>query len=288
MNLSGTLSDWSVSDLLNVMKVTAKTASLTIRADVSGTVDFVEGRVADARIAGEPSADFGPGTRESVADALFILSAATQGAFEVVRLEAAATETWEVEELLADMGELGKLQKDLAEAGLDAASLTLRDEIDAPLTIPAGDWWAMASLVSVLSFRELEDVFGRARATRLLHTLWRLGVIEVLEDPALSAGQPTEDTVVEIDTEMLEERAPTEVEIESEPERVADRGDESWLDEIAEAAAGSDAEWEASPVGGEETTGARRPVMGVAAPPSTVLTGSVLDEMRRLRGRSGT
>lgn len=266
MNLSGTLSDWPVGELLTVMKVTAKTATLTIRGDVSGSVDFVAGRVAAARILGEPPLEAGPGRREAVADALYLLSGATTGTFEVVRLEAEADESWEVEELLADMGQLGELRNDLEEAGLLAADLTLRDEVPAPVTIPTEDWWALASLVSILSYPQLEEVFGRARATRLLHTLWRLDVIEVVEDDEVEGVSPPE-----AETPLAGD--------ESGVGELPARGDESWLDEIAAASE----EWEAT--SRDEST--RRPVLGVAAPPSTVLTGSVLDEMRRLRGRSG-
>jgi hypothetical protein len=266
MNLSGTLSDWPVGELLTVMKVTAKTATLTIRGDVSGSVDFVAGRVADARILGEPPLEAGPGRREAVADALYLLSGATTGTFEVVRLTAEADESWEVEELLADMGQLGELRRDLEEAGLLVADLTLRAEVPVPVTIPTEDWWALASLVSILSYSQLEEVFGRARATRLLHTLWRLDVIEVVEDEE-AVSPPEAETPLAGDEPAVGE--------------LPARGDESWLDEIAAASE----EWEATSRDESEST--RRPVLGVAAPPSTVLTGSVLDEMRRLRGRSG-
>jgi hypothetical protein len=266
MNLSGTLSDWTVGDLLNVMKVTQKTASLHIKGNRRGTIHFHEGRVVGAALEGETLISEGEEARVAAADTLYILSTIDQGTFEMGAFEGVKSGGWDVESLLTDLGGLRSLEDDLAGAGLVDCSLMLRDEIEAPVTVTVDDWWALASLVSALSFEQLEEVFGRGRALRLLHSLWRMGLIEAISEP--------EPVDLELPAEPEEE-----VLVETDIDAVAGEDEDAWLDEIASSAEGT---VEAPVV--HDAAEARR-VMGVAAPASTVLTGSVLDEMRRLRGR---
>lgn len=256
MNLSGELSDWPVADLLNMLKVTNKTATLHVRASRSGVVHFVSGRVAGAAVTGDAVVEGDAGSRPATVDALFVLSSFDQGSFELVSYQGPEGDGWEIEDLLADMERLGELETDVAGAGLSDGRLMLKDVITGPVTIVEEDWWAVASLVSVLSLQQLEQVFGRARAVRLLHTLWRLGLVETLAEPEPIAERPEPAPVAE-----------------------AAKSDEAWLDEIASS----------QQAGGEEavTLVDSKPLTGVSAPASTVLTGSVLDEMRRLRSRTG-
>jgi hypothetical protein len=271
MNLSGSISDWTVADLLNMLRVTSKTASVEIRGRRSGMIHFREGRVAGAVIDGDAVVEGDSGSRVSTVDALFVLSSLPEGTFELKAYSGPKEGGWEVDEVVADMARLNELESDVSESDLADRPMILKDEIGGPVTIDPDDWWAFASLVSVISLEQLEGAFGRARAIRLLHTLWRLGVVEAV------AG---------VD-------APSPAELASADSSVPN--DEAWLDEIAAKAAepagseakkaevGSDDAREAEVADGE----ARKRLTGVAAPASTVLTGSVLDEMRRLRGRSG-
>ncbi len=267
MNLSGTLSDWTVSDLLNVMKVTEKTASLHIKGTRRGTIHFHRGRVVAAALEGDPLITEGEEARTAAADTLYILSRVDQGTFEMGPFQGAESAGWDVESLLTDLQSLRSLEDDLADAGLVDRSLMLRDEIQGPVTVTVDDWWALASLVSALSFEQLEEVFGRGRALRLLHALWRMGLVEAISEP-----EP-------VDLELPEEPE-HEVLVEADLDAVGPRDEDAWLDEIAASA-------DTSPTGPVVHDPAEvRRVMGVAAPASTVLTGSVLDEMRRLRGRT--
>ncbi len=282
MNLSGTLSDWTVADLLNMLNVTKKTASLHVRGERTGTIHFQEGRVVGAALVGEAAIQ-SDDPRVAVADALLVLSALDNGAFELGPFAGPEGEGWEIEKLLSDLERLESLQKDLIGADLQNAQVMLREEVDQPVTIQTEDWWALASLVSVLSFSQLEEVFGRGRAIRLLHTLWRMDLVEQFQDveqrepePILAEREP-EPAGEEL---VLESKPQPQTEPEPEPDPVSNGGsDDAWLDEIAAAAAGDDPE-------GPESIERRR-VLGVSAPASTVLTGSVLDEMRRLRSHQG-
>lgn len=298
MNLSGTLSDWTVADLLNVMKVTGKTASLHIHGKRGGVLHFSKGRVVGATLDGNSIPDGEVESRAVASETLFVLSGLEDGSFEIGAFEGTEGEGWDVDWLLSDMDQLNGLESDLTEAGIGDALLMLRDEIKKPITVQVEDWWAIASLVSVLSFDQLEDVFGRGRAIRLLHTLWRMDLVETIEEGALPVEEePAADESVpmvmderpaSLDlSELSEPATEPEPELEPEPEseeEVAtigpadERDDESWLDEIAAAA-------EASSTKAQNALVETRHVMGVSAPASTVLTGAVLDEMRRLRVR---
>lgn len=293
MNLSGTLSDWTVADLLSMLNVTKKTASLHVRGERTGTIHFTEGRVVGAALTGEMVIQ-SDDTRVAVADALLVLSGLESGTFELGPFKGPEGEGWEIESLLSDLERLESLQSDLADSGLKDAQLMLREEVDQPVTIQTEDWWALASLVSVLSFDQLEDVFGRGRAIRLLHALWRMDLVEQLDEPVSLETKPIlaerEPARSEVEVEIEADAGTTEPEQESDEETESEletasgtdsngSDDDSWLDEIAAAAGGS-----------EETDLEKlepRRVMGVSAPASTVLTGSVLDEMRRLRSHPG-
>lgn len=282
MNLSGTLSDWTVADLLNMLNVTKKTASLHVRGERTGTIHFSQGKVVGAALAGDAAAHGGD-SRVEVADALLVLSALDSGTFELGPFNGPEGEGWDIESLLSDLERLETLQVDLVGAGLQKSQLMLREEVDEPVTIQTEDWWALASLVSVLSFRQLEDVFGRGRAIRLLHALWRMDLVESLEEPLVLEPEP-----ILAEPEPIREEITVETEVEPDAEPVAEASvdsngssNESWLDEIAAAAGPSEA--------GDETVQPLEPrkMLGVSAPASTVLTGSVLDEMRRLRSHPG-
>lgn len=275
MNLSGTLSDWTVADLLNMLNVTGKTASLHVRGERGGTIHFSEGKVVGASIAGDSVND---NSRVAVADALLVLSALDRGSFDLGPFEGPEGEGWDIESLLSDLERLESLQADLIDSGLDDSRLMLREEVDQPVTVQTEDWWAIASLVSVLSFQQLEEVFGRGRAIRLLHALWRMDLVELLEPPV-------EKEPILADLEPVLQDLEPEPETDPEPEEEASdeeepRDDESWLDEIAAAAEARRDDKGIEPI-------EPRRVLGVAAPASTVLTGSVLDEMRRLRSHPG-
>lgn len=276
MTLSGSLSNWSVNDLLSMFNVTKKTGTLRLSGSRAGAIHFEDGRVVAAEVAGNGNGEATADRTEAV-DALFMLSAASDGHFEMGAYEGPVGSGWDVAELLSDVSRLDSLHADVEEAGLSKAPLMLADHIDAPVTVAIEDWWALASLVSVLSLDQLEDVFGRARAIRLLHTLWRLGVIEALQGDEIDLVGIGEEHAAVAETDDGAEGTGSEPSDGTEP---SGRDEESWLDEIAAA---TERELPAEPVSIEE----RRNLRGISAPASTTLTGPVLDDMRRLRGRAG-
>ncbi|CAN5775432.1 hypothetical protein BH23ACT5_BH23ACT5_23610 [soil metagenome] len=285
MILSGALTDWTVTDLLSMLTVTKKAATLRIEGARSGQIHFFDGKVSGASLDGEPDDDT---SRPATADALYALSALEEGSFEIDTFSGPDHEGWSVETLTGDIAELRQLMSDLASGGLTESPLMLAEEISGPVTISSDDWWAVASLVSVLSLDQLEAVFGSGRATRLLHTLWRLNLVEPVDisEEAMPAAEIEAEEFAQIEAhtnEALEDdfddiAKELAESLDDNPEiAVANGNEDAWLDEIAANAGG-----EMTPDQGQ------RRLTGVSAPASTVLTGSVLDEMRRLRSRPST
>jgi hypothetical protein len=275
MHLSGELSDWSINDLLQIMQVTKKTGSLDIEGQRRGRVHFRDGRVTGAELTGVKGAQDGT-DRGGVADILYVLSTVAEGSFSVGAADGPDAKGWTVEEVLLDVEALQSLEGEIIDAGLiEASGLNLLREIQEPVTIEPDDWHVFAKLVPSFTFANLEQTYGRGTAVRILHTIHRLGMAEVL------AGQ---------------------------------EGETDWLDRLAEgvAATADEPAWESAPEVAEQPepvvledaepepelepepiVAAAKPdrlpadLKGVAAPASTTLTDGVYDEIRRLRSRVG-
>ncbi len=290
MHLSGQLSDWSISDLLQIMQVTKKTGSLDIDAERRGRIHFTDGAVTGAELTASNGRYLGD-DRSGVADVLYVLSAFEEGTFAVGAADGPDGEGWSVEDVLADVEVLWGLEEDVVDAGLfEADGLRLIEDIEEPITIEPEDWTSLVSLIRPFAFADLEQRLGRASAVRILHTLHRLGVAEV----------------------MVTEYAP-----EAEPEGSQDEDETDWLDRLADdidspsdeptwveaSERGEDAQGEDAEVGRVDDPGeievekveaavaefgpikAPADVRGVSAPASTTLTDGVYDEIRRLRSK---
>lgn len=266
MNLSGTLDDWTIADLLQIMKVTQKTGSLVIEGALGGAIHFQAGRVVAAELAQGPSLDEAASDEErrtASTDALYVLFSSAAGAFQVRDLSRPEHHGWAVDELVAEMNRLTGLGSEIGEAGLLDHPVMLAGSIPAPVTVMPEDWWALASLISTFSLSQLEAELGRGRAIRLLHVLWRLGIAEKVEEGF----------------DLAEAALPDSVEAEA-GDPVPQPENEFWLDALA-----AEIDDRIPRVGDPaEVAASRKEVTGVAAPASTTLVGPILDEMRRLRG----
>lgn len=275
MNLSGQLTDWTMQDLLQIMQVTKKTGSLDIVGHQKGRVHFLEGRVTGAEL--HSSRGVYAGTDRSViADILFVLGSMDSGSFAVGKADGPDLEGWSVDEVSEGVEELVELEKEAKEAGLTGSGqIRMRSDLDEPVTFEPGDWKIITSLIQPFTFEGLEERLGRGAAVRMVHTFHRLEVAETRADSD-GAGPDTD--------------------ADSDPE--AFNGTETdWLDRLADEVSTREtddfavAEVDKAPdsdiveeVGAKtEKAGAR----GVSADASTVLTGGVYDEIRRLRSKVG-
>ena len=257
MHLSGNLTDWSISDLLQIMQVTQKTGSLDIEGDRRGRVHFRDGAVTGAELFGDKGSYIGT-ERGAVADIIYVLSSITSGTFSVGPADGPDAVGWSVEEIMGDVEALKSLEGEVIDAGLfEAPGVRLVKEIEDPLTLEPEDWRVLVTLVQPFTFSHLETRMGRGAAVRIFHTLHRLQVVE-----AMLEGE---------DSDWLERLA----------EDIApDSGERSaWFEHASEDAKDKVGKGE------DSETPDREAVKGVSAPPSTTLTDGVYDEIRRLRSK---
>ncbi|MDH3190471.1 MAG: DUF4388 domain-containing protein [Acidimicrobiia bacterium] len=275
MNLSGQLTDWTMQDLLQIMQVTKKTGSLDIVGEQKGRVHFMEGRVTGAEL--HSSRGVYAGTDRSViADILFVLGSMDSGSFAVGKADGPDLEGWSVDEVAAGVEELVELEKEAKEAGLTGSGqIRIRSDLEEPVTFEPEDWKIITSLIQPFTFEGLEERLGRGAAVRMVHAFHRLEVAETKGD----SDEAGSDSDADRDTESFNGTEADWLDRLADEVSTRDAGDPVTVE--PGKAAVSDTLEEAGTK--TEKAGAR----GVSADASTVLTGGVYDEIRRLRSKVG-
>lgn len=270
MMLSGNLSNWSVADLLQIMRVTGKTAALRIEGTRAGVIHFNDGKISGASLAGQRLASNPEDTRQAAVDALFVLTSPSEGSFFVATPEVdPRAPSWEVAEIMAEVEHLRLIEVEVLRQGIEEnTSLSLTANVPSPVTLHAEDWATLVSLVPAFSLASLERSLGRSRALQVVNTL-------------LARGLTVKGTTVEVDLAP----APAMLSVEQEPAL-------DWLGDHP-VAGGVDLSTDiASTHSDEHLEGVsdhegRRSAKGVAASADTTLVSGVLDDMRRLRTTNG-
>jgi hypothetical protein len=258
MILSGSLTDWSVPELLQIMRVTDKTATLRVEGPRSGVVSFLSGGIAGGRVSGVPPASE---ARQGAIDAVYFLHDAREGSFFVGNPEAEEGDpVFSVEEVMAEVGHLRDLEADVGRLGAREDSLlTLVSAPGGAVTLDPRDWEALAALVPGFTLDDLSNRGGRSRALQVVHALLQRGLVEVgAARPEGEAPPPVQDRLGETPLERAVDLS-TDIPVPPEP-RIQSEETE------------------------DDTQRLRK---GVASNPSTTLVSGVLDEMRRLRTSSG-
>lgn len=271
MNLSGRLADWPMHDLIQIVQVTKKTGSLDVRGAAKGRVHFFEGQLTGAELHG-PQGVYAGTDPDTVADIIFVLGGLDSGTFAMGPADGPEGEGHNGETIAAAVAELRQLETDLNEAGVASRDeVVFVDEIESKLSIEPADWRLIAGILPSLTVSSLEDRFGRGSAIRMLHSFHELGL--------LAEGEPDSDAAGDKDSELEKDEA-------------------NWLEDLADQVSAretsrlihesEDLEVEIAITGVVANKGAiSHDVRGVAADPSTTLTGGVYDEIRRLRSKSG-
>ena len=279
MHLSGQLSDWSISDLLQIMQVTQKTGSLDIDGERLGRIHFREGLVTGAELTDVEISQAGD-DRGSVADTLYVLSSLSEGTFAVGAADGPEGSGWSVEDVLSDVEVLKSLEDEIVEAGLfEAPAVRFVQSIDEAMTISPEDWSVLVSLVQPFTFGQLEARLGRGGAVRVFHSLHQLGVAEATDgsddgdwlDRLADVAPPDSTKPTWVEETSDEDTLKTEIKVELEP-AVATPEAEVTASESDDPAL-------------EPSVKATDEVLGVSAPASTTLTDGVYDEIRRLRSK---
>jgi hypothetical protein len=285
MLLSGSLSNWSVSDLLQIMRVTAKTATLRIDGSRPGVIHFGEGRIVGAGLAGQRVPRNAEEALRATVDALHVLTATSDGAFLVAEPDFdPALRGWDVAEVMMEVDRLRHMEQEVISQGVsDATALRLASDVATPVTLHSEEWAAVCALVPSFSLGSLQDTFGNSRALQFLSALLGRG---------LTIAAPETQVEVAIDTIPAPEPIvlnEVSVVVTSEPEMpildwlgdhqvegAVDFNSDEFEDEDEDL---EDAEDEEDQLESDQ----RRALRSVVAAPETTLVSDVLGDMRKLR-----
>lgn len=191
MILNGRLEDWSVEDLLQIMRITNKTGSLILSSEPSGMIHFFEGKICAIDL--DTAADLSDSDRgvaiNVMADHMRVLLPLRTGRFRIGELVRPTDYGVDVPELLELVDRLLDLER--AALGDDVAentSLKLRLRLD-PITLEPDAWLAVADLVGTFSLERLVARFGRSEAIQLLHLLRRSDLFESTDELTPQASE---------------------------------------------------------------------------------------------------
>jgi hypothetical protein len=274
MMLSGNLSNWSVADLLQMMRVTGKTAALRIEGTRAGVIHFNEGKLAGATLAGQRPPMELDQLRRSTIDALFVLTGPTEGSFFVASPEFDPNSpSWDVTEIMAEVEHLRLIESEIRALGVEENSpLILSADVPSPVTLHAEDWATIVALVPAFSLASLERTMGRTRAFQVVNTL-------------LARGLTVKDTAFEVDLAPPVQVATVPTAAEEFPvlEWLGDHPAEGTVDLSTDIPTTPRPDETAEPAEPD----AKRHLKGVHASAETTLVSGVLDDMRRIRTNNG-
>ncbi|HJR86472.1 MAG TPA: DUF4388 domain-containing protein [Acidimicrobiia bacterium] len=288
MLLSGSLSNWSVNDLLQIMRVTAKTATLRIDGSRPGVIHFGDGRIVGAGLAGQRVPRSAEEALRATVDALHVLTSTGDGAFLVAEPDFdPALRGWDVAEVMMEVERLRQMEHEVTSQGVtESTSLRLASEVATPVTLHSEEWAAVCALVPSFSLSSLQEAFGNSRALQFLSALLGRGLTVPAPDTQVEVAIDTvpvpepivlnEVSVVvneEPDLPILDWLGDHQVEgaVDLSP-GTSDDDDEDYEEEDEEE---EEEEYEVDPN--------RRALRSVVASPETTLVSNVLGDMRKLR-----
>ena len=287
MLLSGSLSNWSVNDLLQIMRVTAKTATLRIDGSRPGVIHFSDGRIVGAGLAGQRIPRSAEEALRATVDSLHVLTSTADGAFLVAEPDFdPALRGWDVAEVMMEVDRLRQMENEVTSQGVtESTSLRLASEVATPVTLHSEEWAAVCALVPSFSLSSLQGAFGNSRALQFLSALLGRGLTVAAPDTQVEVAIdtiPVPEPIVlnEVSVVVNEEPEPpildwlgdhqVEGAVDLSP-GATDDDDEDYEDEEEE----EEEEYEVDPN--------RRALRSVVASPETTLVSNVLGDMRKLR-----
>ena len=287
MLLSGSLSNWSVNDLLQIMRVTAKTATLRIDGSRPGVIHFSDGRIVGAGLAGQRIPRSAEEALRATVDSLHVLTSTADGAFLVAEPDFdPALRGWDVAEVMMEVDRLRQMEHEVTSQGVtESTSLRLASEVATPVTLHSEEWAAVCALVPSFSLSSLQGAFGNSRALQFLSALLGRGLTVAAPDTQVEVAIdtiPVPEPIVlnEVSVVVNEEPEPpildwlgdhqVEGAVDLSP-GATDDDDEDYEDEEEE----EEEEYEVDPN--------RRALRSVVASPETTLVSNVLGDMRKLR-----
>lgn len=282
MLLSGNLSNWSVTDLLQIMRVTAKTATLRVDGPRPGLIHFNEGRILGAALAGQRVPTTTEEALRCTVDALHVLTGFSDGAFLVAEPQFdPSLPGWDVSELMSEVERLRQLENEVTAQGVMANThLKLSRDAATPVTLHTDEWQALVSLVPAFSLSSLEAAFGNSRSLHILSALLARGLTTVA--PVETQEHAFETVPVPEPIDLNEADA-----LSDEPATSLDWLGEHQLVEPVDLEPSYPAAHIFEEPDSETHDSERRTARGVAASAETTLVSGVLGDMRKLRTGHG-
>lgn len=238
MLLSGQLSDWSVGDLLQMLHITKKTASLHIEgSDRGGAVYFDEGAVISADVTLGAGGELG--SIEHIVESVYVLQLLNEGDFDVRNeVPPVTASALAVADALEQAGVHLAAERALDATGLlNARALRLAQVIEEPILLSEQVWRAISVSIPAFTFSELEQRLGRAGAVSTVEQFRDLGIleavieelepqIEVEEAAAADFDAAADSTVESNEIEVAESDGQIEVEAQEPAPIVPDNDDD--------------------------------------------------------------
>lgn len=184
MILNGRLDDWTVEDLLQIMRITHKTGTLEMTGDLRASIHFQEGAIGGIELGGVPSlSDQDRSVALNVmAERLRTLLPLRSGDFEITDLVRQNSNLVEVPDLLEAVQKLLDLERSaLGDDVAENSALKLRLRLD-PITLEPDTWLAVVDLVGTFSLEQMVARLGRSDAVQLLALLRRYDLFEHSDD----------------------------------------------------------------------------------------------------------
>lgn len=190
MILSGQLGEWSVADLIQILRITEKTASLTIEGTRRrGTLHFRGGKIVGAELVpgAHTKAPF-----ELAVETVYVFRTMQSGSFSITHDAVPPSDhSFEVPDVLEAAAALFTDEDELVESGLlTARALRLTAEIDSAVTITPEDWPALVTGFGRFTFSEMEARVGRSPAVAVVALFRKLGVLEAAFAEPVPISEP--------------------------------------------------------------------------------------------------
>ena len=193
MILAGQLGEWSVADLLQILRITQKTASLTIEnGRRRGTVHFRDGLIVGAELS--PG---GPATEpfELAVETVYVFQTMESGSFSITHDSVPeGAMGFDVPDIIESAAVLFSEEHDLIESGLlTARALRLASQIESNVVIAPDDWPSLVAALCRFTFADLEARVGRSQAVAIVSMFRRMGVLEAAFADAVPIQDPNVD-----------------------------------------------------------------------------------------------
>lgn len=191
MITSGRIEDWSVEDLLQMIRITGKTISIEVDGDSRRAVLYFRGGfLVDVDIF--PDAPKSKDAKERVSEALYLVSTLRSGSFEMGTREVPEDGAqYDILELIKAIAEDKRREEVLEKIGVEQNTvLRLTEKSDGPVTLSPETWKMLAEMIPSITLAQLERSVGRRTAVGLILDIYESGVLTV--DGVLAKPEPSE------------------------------------------------------------------------------------------------